>query len=212
MALSTYAELESAITSWLKRADMATIIPDLITLGEDRIYRTLRVRAMEEELSSTIANGVIALPSDYVQLKFAYIDSTSPKQWLEHKPAEWIYRNNPFREGHTGVPKFIARERSNFIFAPWPAAAYSVKGVYYKRLDPLSSAVNTVFTDHPGMWLFGALVESAPYIHNDARLAVWEAKFNQVLAEANGEEFQENSSGSRLRMTAEEMDTAGRVR
>src|SRR3990172_858619 len=212
MALTSYAELQTAITSWLKRADMAAIIPDLITLGEDRIYRMLRVRAMEEELSSTIANGVIALPTGYVQLKFAYIDSTSPKKWLEHKPAEWIYRNNPYREGHTDIPTYIARERSNFIFAPYPAAAYSVKGVYYKRLDPLATSVNTVFTDHPGLWLFGALVESAPYIHNDARLAVWEAKFNQVLAETNGEEFQENSSGSRLAMTAEGMDTAGVVR
>lgn len=212
MALTTYSELQTAITSWLHRSDLSGIIPDLITLGEDRIYRSLRVRAMETALSSTIASGVIAVPSDYVQLKFAYINTTSPKQWLEHKGPEWIYRNDPYREGRTDVPRFIAREATNFIFSPYPAAAYGVAGIYYKRLDPLASSVNTVFTTHPGLWLFGALCESAPFIQNDARLQVWETKFLQIMAEVNSEEFQENSSGSRLRMTAEEMDVAGVVR
>jgi hypothetical protein len=161
---------------------------------------------MEEALSGTIASGVIAVPADYVSLKFVYIDSTAPKHWLEHKPAEWIYRNNPRREGAPGIPQYIARERSNFIFAPYPASSYSVVGVYYKRLDPVSSSVNTIFTSHPGLWLFGALVESAPYTHNDVRIPMWEAKFVQLLSEVNAEEYQENSSGSRLRMTAEEID------
>lgn len=179
---------------------MTTIVQDLIALGEDRIYRSLRVKAMEEELADTIASGTIAVPSDYVDLKYAYID-TSPIQWLERKPPEWIYRNDPSRT--SGIPRYIARERSTFIFSPYPSTTYDVAGTYYKRLSSIASAVNDIFSAHPGLWLFGALAESAPYIQNDARLPMWESKFSQLLAEVNAEEYRENSSGSRLAMTAE---------
>lgn len=207
MAITTYAELQTAVTNWLRRADMASIIPDLISLGEDRIYRGLRVRAMETALSDTIASGVIAVPSDYVDLKYAYIDSTSPKQWLEHKNAEWIYRNDAYRPSRTGIPKYIARETTNFIFSPYPASTYTVAGVYYKRLDSIATAVNDIFSAHPGLWLFSALSESAPYIHNDMRLPMWESKFIQLLNEVNAEEYRESNSGSRLAMTAELQST-----
>jgi len=205
MAITNYTELQAAIKSWLRRSDMDTIIPDLITLGEDRVYRNLRVRAMEASISGTMAAGVLAVPSDYVSLKHAYISSTSPIQWLERKAAEWMYRNDPFRNQRTAVPKYIAREGSSFIFAPWPAQDYTVGGIYYKRLDPVSTSVNAVFNENPGLWLFGALCESAPYIHNDKRLPMWEHKFDRLIAEAGGEEYVENASGGSLRMTADGM-------
>jgi hypothetical protein len=186
---------------------MASIIPDLISVAEDRIYRNLRVRAMEESLSDTIASGVIAVPSDYVDLKHAYISSTSPYQWLERKAAEWVYRNDPYRSGRTGIPKYIAREGSNFIFSPYPSDTYTVSGIYYKRLDSIATSTNDIFTTHPGLWLFGTLAESAPYIQNDQRMPMWEQKFIQLLTEVNAEEYRENSSGSRLAMTAELMNT-----
>jgi hypothetical protein len=55
--------------------------------------------------------------------------------------------------------------------------------------------------------LFGTLAESAPYIQNDQRMPMWEQKFIQLLTEVNAEEYRENSSGSRLAMTAELMNT-----
>lgn len=186
---------------------MASVVPDLIALGEDRIYRILRVRQMETALSSPIAGGVIAVPTDYVALRFAYLSGTSRKIWLEHKPAEWIYRNDPEREQRTGVPKYMAREGTNFIFSPYAASGYTVSGIYYKRLDPISTVVNGIFTDHPGLWLFAALAESAPYIQNDNRLALWEKKFTDLLLEVSQEEYGESNSGSRLAMTAELMNT-----
>lgn len=34
MAITTYAELQTAVGNWLHRSDVSTIIPDLIALGE----------------------------------------------------------------------------------------------------------------------------------------------------------------------------------
>lgn len=196
--MNTYADLQTSIKSWLRRSDLDSVIPDFITLGEDRIYRNLRVRQMEEEIDSTISSGVLAVPADYVDMKYLYAD-LSTKQWLERKTAEWIYRNNPSR--NTDTPRYFARDRSNFIFAPVQDVA--VKGVYYKRLPSIATELNDIFTAHPGLWLFAALSETAPYIQNDARLPMWEKKYMDILMEVNSEEYRENASGSRLAMTSE---------
>lgn len=196
--MNTYADLQTSIKSWLRRSDLDSVIPDFIALGEDRIYRNLRVRQMEEEIDTSISSGVLAVPADYVDMKYLYVD-TATKQWLERKTAEWIYRNNPSR--NAGTPLYFARDGSNFIFAPVQDVA--VKGMYYKRLPSVATELNDIFTAHPGLWLFAALSETAPYIQNDQRLPMWEKKFADILMEVNAEEYRENASGSRLAMTLE---------
>lgn len=200
MTIATYSDLQTAVTNWLHRADLASAIPDFITLGEARVYRYLRVRQMETAISTTLSSGVYAVPTDYVEMKFLYISST-PNSVLDKKTAEWIYRNDPNRS--SGKPVYFAREGTNFIFAPYPDSSYAISGIYYKRLSSVSSAVNTIFTSHPGLWLFSALCEAAPYIQNDPRIQIWEQKFQALIAEVNREEDRENASGSRLGMTAD---------
>ena len=90
MALGTYSDLQTAIATWLNRTDLTAYIPDFIALAEERVYRNLRVKAMETALNDTIASGVIAVPSDYIELKSAYIDG-SPAYALERLSVEEIY-------------------------------------------------------------------------------------------------------------------------
>ncbi len=135
MALNTYSDLVTAIGTWLNRTDLASYIPDFIALAEERIYRSLRVKAMETALSSTISSGAIAVPSDYIELKSAYIDG-SPTYALERLSVEEIYTKYPTRSSQ-GKPLYIAREGASFIFGPYPDGAYTVKGIYYARLAAL---------------------------------------------------------------------------
>jgi hypothetical protein len=141
MSITTYAELKTAVANWLARTNLTAYIPDFIMLGERRIYRELRIRAMEASLSSAIASGTISVPSGYVEMKFAYIDGT-PVQALTKKEGAFIYEFYPTRSAD-GKPQFFAREVDNFIFGPYPDSNYTVKGVYYKRLDALSDSNTT---------------------------------------------------------------------
>ena len=120
MALTTYAELKTAVAAWMdvSTSALSTTIDDLITVAEARIFREVRTRDTEAVLSGTIAAGVIAVPSDYIALKFAYLN-TSPSQILERRDAEWIYSQYPIRSS-AGRPKYIARESGNFIIR-WAA-------------------------------------------------------------------------------------------
>lgn len=199
MSISTYAELKTAVKNWLNRGtEMDSFLDDLILLGEKRIYRTLRVRAMETSLNVTLASGVAAIPSDYVELKYSFIDGT-PVRHLQMKEADWIIANYPNRSAES-KPSYIAQDASNFIFGPYPDADYTLKGTYYKRLDPLSSSTNSIFTAHPDLYLFAALAETSLFLQDDdARVSVWEARYKDVFSQVQGENNKGRLSGP-LRM------------
>jgi hypothetical protein len=190
MAITTYAQLKTAVTSWMDitSTDLTNQIDDLIMVGEKRLFREVRTRDMETALSSAIASGVVALPASYVGLKFAYIDGT-PVQRLERRPAEWIYEAYPTRSS-TGKPKFIGRDGTNFIFGPYADSAYTVKGIYYARLAAVATSANSLFVANPDLYLFG----------RDNRIPIWEAKYAKIRDAVNGEDKQEDASGGALQM------------
>lgn len=196
MSIQTYAELQTAVSNWLHRGDLTSYIPDLITLGEARIMREVRTRDMETAFSDTIASGVIALPTGYLELKNAYVGS-STKIFLKRTSTESIYANYPLRSAE-GEPRFIAREGTNFIFGPYPDSDYTIAGVYYKNIGPVSSSAHALFTNNPDLYLFAALAESEPFLKNDKRVSLWEAKYKNIKDAANGLRDREDFSGGGL--------------
>lgn len=202
MSIASYSELKTSVANWLKRADLTTYIPDLIAFGELRIYRDLRIRAMETALNTAISSGVLAVPSGYVEMKHAYINAT-PVQWLQRKTAEWIYQKYPTRSSDAS-PKYFAREADNLIFGPYPDSGYTVKGIYYKKLDALSDSntTNWFTTNAPDLLLFATLCEAEPFMKNDARMMLWEQKYEAVKNAVQKRDDQEEFSGSVLAVTA----------
>src|SRR5262245_15894630 len=66
MAITTYAQLQTAIASWLARSDLTATIADFITLFEAAANRRLRVRQMETSTNLTPSSGAATLPTDYL--------------------------------------------------------------------------------------------------------------------------------------------------
>lgn len=198
MALDgTYNGLLASIAATLHRADLTSVIPDFVTLADSRINNDLRVRQMETTQAVTMAAGVAPVPTNYIELKDAYLSSVQPYFNLDRKTAEWIYEKYPLRIAD-GQPAFIAREGDNFIFGPYPDGNYVVTLVYYNRFSALSSAVNSVFTRYPGLWLFASLAEAAPYLKNDARVRLWEEKYAYLFKLVQKESDDEFLSGAVL--------------
>lgn len=199
MSIATYSELQTAVANWLHRSDLTSIIPDLIMLGENRIFRELRCRDMESALSVTFTSGVAAVPSDYLELKFAYLDGT-PVSPLKRSSASAIYTRYPLRSP-SGKPSEIAREGSNFIFGPYPDGTYTLKGIYYAEPTSVTTS-DTFLAIHPDLFLFAALSESAPYIKEDARITLWEGKYQNILNQLNIQDAGEESSGGGMTVRA----------
>jgi hypothetical protein len=201
MSLTTYAELQTAISNWLHRADMAANTADLITLAEDRINLEVRAREMETALSVSIVGGVATVPTDFTALRYAYIDG-SPVQTLAVKSVDWMLNAFPLRSA-SGKPRYIAVDGSNFIFGPFADSGYSVVGTYYKRFSALSTGVNALYTRVPSLYLFCALAEANAFIQKDPRIALWEAKYIQIRDRINGVKDEGAYSGGGLAMTVD---------
>ena len=200
MAISTYAELQTAVANRLRRADTSGYIADWILLAETDIFRRLRVRDMETGFSDTISSGTIALPTSYIDLKFAYIN-TSPVRKLQRKRAEFIYEKYPTRSSD-GKPSYIAREGSTFIFGPYPDSGYTVMGVYYKNVGPISSSAHAVFTSNPDVYVYGSLLMAVRELKDEAGILRWQPLYEHALASAQKVSDMEEISGGGLEMTA----------
>jgi len=198
MALTdlTYAALQASVKDFLHRADLDTITPDLIYIGEKRIFREVRARQMETTFSDTISSGSLSLPTGYIELKFAYING-SPTQRLKKADSSFIYEKYPTRSS-SGKPHYIARDEDSFIFGPYPDSAYTVAGTYYQDLSPVSSSAHDLFTAYPDLFLYAALAEAEPYLKNDQRVSLWEAKYANIRDSINQLRGREAMGGGAL--------------
>lgn len=207
MAFTSYTSFGTSVASWLLDDNSATptsvgvsMIADLITVGESRMFREVRSRDMESEFSDTISsNGTMALPTSYLALKSAYVN-TSPNVSLERRDAEWIRMNYP-QSTSSGIPQYIARYGTNFIFGPYPDSAYTVKGVYYRQPSAISgAALTTFFTTNPDLYLFACLSKGALVVGSNPKVQAWEMEYQRILADVNGADRAEQASGSTLQM------------
>lgn len=199
--ITGYASLQTAVGDWLARGDLTSYIPNFIQNWEEKFYRNPdnHGRWMETDLSSTIASSVIAVPSDYLRLKYAYING-SPSARLDRVSVNQLYGRYPRGDG-TGFPQWIARDASNFVFGPEPDDTYAVKGVYWAKPTALRSyasdaAAHWIILNAPDLPLYGALCESAPFLRRDDRLPMWQALYASAESAYQRLMSEEDESGS----------------
>ena len=79
---------------------------------------------------------------------------------------------------------------------------YNASLVYYARVPTLSvsNTTNWLLTEAPDVYLYGALVHSAPYLKDDARIQVWEALLAQGINNLNTSSADAKYGGSGLVM------------
>ena len=203
MSLANYSDLQTAVGNFLKRSDQAALAPDFITLAETEIFRDLRVRQMETIFSGTIASdGTLAIPgSNYIDLKHAYIVASSTTILLRASP-KFIYDKYSLRS-NVNLPRYIAREGNSFIFGPYPDSLYTVGGVYYQNLGPLSvNTTHAAFTNNPDVYLYGTLLQAVRTLKDDAGIARWQPLYAAALAQANAAQQREDWAGSDLAAVA----------
>lgn len=199
MPFSNYTAFRSNVLTWLDlgASDIgATQLDDIIVAAENKINREVRSREQETVLNVTMASGVIPVPTNYVEAKNFYVDG-NPTKKLERVNADYIYSQYPTRAGGA-KPKHFAREGSNFIFGPYPDSAYTVKGIYYQRLDPLATTLHALFTSNEDLYLWAALSEAEAATGRDPRIALWDQKYQNAKERVNAENFNEAASGGGL--------------
>lgn len=196
MALSTYAELKTAIQTWLGRpGDTTLALADFIALCEARVSRDLRVRAMEERVTATVSTQYVALPPGFLEMRNFQLN-TNPVTSLSLMSPEQIDSINAGSE--SGRPRVYAIIGNEIQLAPTPDAEYEAEMTYWKRITPLSDAAptNWLLENAPDVYLFGALAESAPFLGEDGRYALWDAKYKEGISRLQRADDRGKWSGS----------------
>lgn len=180
MGLSTYTELKAKIAEYLARDDLTSAIPDFITLFEAKANRELRCAMMEQRATTSVNLSntepeFIALPLDFQTMRRVRLSSVTGKPRLEFRSGP---QADEYRYGIanvSGQPRFFTVFGDEMELIPTPDQAYTIEMVYRANIDPLgdSTASNWLLERAPDAYLYGALMEAAPYCQNDARIGVW---------------------------------------
>jgi hypothetical protein len=183
----TYDSLTSTVLQYLERQDAAVVnaIPTFITLCEFEIAQNIKTLGQMEVVDSTmnIGNPVIPKPARWRKTTSMTLSVSGQKQPLLVRKLEYL---NTYAQDvtATGVPLYYADyDYDHWLVAPTPNQAYAFEALCYTRLEPLSSSnqTNWLTQNAPNAMLFGTLKQTAPFLKNDARLAVWKSMFDEAI-------------------------------
>ena len=203
MALTTYTELKASIADFLNRDDLTTVIPDFITLAESQINRDVRHWKMEARSSGQQSGGdeYMQIPADWVEsIRLHLTGSGTSAVNLISRDAMADKRASA--EDVSGTPVYYTHADGQFQLYPTPSDDTDFELLYIQKLDVLSgsNADNWLLLDSPDVYLYGALLHSAPYLAEDQRVAVWAQMYSASVQRLNEASESARFSGSGLRL------------
>jgi len=211
MAIGTYAELQTAVANWLDRDDLTDRIPEFIALAEAKMNRVLRISLMENvstAITMVVGTRDYDLPTGFTGMKEFHL-TTSPIVALSYITPEMM--NRMWAGSNKGKPQaftlFSDAGTRKVKIGPAPDSAYTTSMLYLKRIDNLSTTnpTETMLTENPDVYLYGALLEAEPFLMNDARIQIWAGLLQQVAKDLQDRDIFDRHSGSALRV----MNTTG---
>ena len=199
MALTTYNELKTSIGDWLNRSDLTTAIPDFISLAEAQIERTLRTRQMIVRANASFDAQYGAVPSDFLEVKSLKLTSTNPQTPLSFLSIDALDAEMT-KYTASGKPRFFGVVGGQFRIVPTPDANYTTELTYYAKLTKLSTSVasNWLLSSSPDIYLYGSLLQAAPYLQDDARIQTWATLYERALNDLQTADDRGSSSGGAL--------------
>jgi hypothetical protein len=202
MNFATYAAFRTAVQVLIDGDDVSqselsvATLDTLIGLGEQRIYRDLRSSTQDTALSLTVTSNVATLPSDFLELKTLYSANNYPATYVPYEAMQGLIQKGA---NASNAALRYTQEGDTLIFYP-ALDGVTVLGRYYKRFADISTGVNALLTRHPDIFMYAALAESGPFLGEDTRSSVWEAKYSALVQSANEYERRRATRGSKLAM------------
>jgi len=201
MALANYTDLLASVASWLNRTDLTAVIPDFVTLAEERIALDLRARRQVVTTALMTVGGVqsVTLPADFLEAENIAITSTSPQAAMSIITPEIMDRKYP--AGYqTGQPVVYCYLGNTIQFGPTPDAAYTISLDYYQRLNIATSTTNWLLTNHPSIYLNACLVEGCAYLMDVDKAQAYDARYNAAVDDLQLADDTSMRSGSAMRV------------
>jgi hypothetical protein len=204
MAISTKAELNTAVANWLNRSDLTARIPEFTSLAEASFNRNLRTREMLVRSTASTTGQYVSLPTDYLEMLNIELTSTSPPKRLVYITSD---RSDDYRENsnnEVGTPDYYTIEGTSIQLLPTPSASVTVQLNYYQDIPALSgladSGNNWLLLAHPDIYLYGTLMQASPYIMDSQSAQIWDGLLSRSMQELQMSDEKSRYSGGTLNM------------
>lgn len=192
----TYTSLLEDVRRYLERGFTAESdqivyeqLPRLVTLGERRIARELKIEGFIRAVQTPLQVGVAVL--------------RKPDRWRDtvsmtingspiHARSYEYCRNYWPDEAQTGAPQFYADyDYQHWLLAPTPNATDTLEILYYEQPRFLDEEFQTNWiTEYaPDLLLYATLLETAPFLKKDERIPVWQAMYDRAAQAISGEDL-----------------------
>lgn len=197
---TNYTDLKAEIADFLNRDDLTSIIPTFISLAEAEFQRVIRHWKMEQRANGQQSGGdqYMQIPADWLEtIRMHIVGSGTSAITMQSRAAIADIRAKN-EDVSTKAPYYYCHADSQFELYPTPAEDTDIELLYYQKIPVLSAsnATNWLLEDAPDLYLYGALKHSAPYLAEDARVAVWKDLYSEAVLGINISAERSRYSGS----------------
>ena len=200
MALTNYTGLKASIADFLNRDDLTSVIPDFVALAEAQINRDVRHWRMEARSSGQQdpADEYMQIPADWVETIRLHLTGTGTSV-VNLVSRDAMADKRAAQENAAGTPRMYTHADGQFQLYPTPDATTNFELLYYQKIPSLiTNTDNWLLLEAPDVYLYGALLHSAPYLAEDARVAIWAQLYSAAIQRLNQTSEDAMFSGSGL--------------
>lgn len=177
MAFTDYTDLLIGVSDYTGRDDVTHLFPRFTKLAESRLNRRLRVGDMEAETQiTTDANGEVALPADYLEMREV---KDSAGRVLKANSLNALTRAYGNRGG---VACAYAVVGTAFHVKPKGAATFDI--TYYQDIPTLTSnSTNWLLSRAPDVYLYATSMEVTRWAGDAERFQAAQSFYDEATSQ-----------------------------
>lgn len=195
MAITTLAQLKTAVDTYLNRSDQAaSLAADYITLAEARFNRELPLRVNWTSSTPTGSVGsrnlALATSPAYVEALALFLTTYSPKhiELIKLDSGTFSYTTA------NGIPKAWCIVGTNIELDKPCDQAHTFLFRYRQAFNLSVTDPNWLLLNHPDVYLYGALFEACLLTKNEGFGAVCKQKMDEGMAEVRRLDARNNNA------------------
>ena len=182
MALDTFANLKTAVQSWMVRTDLSGDVADWITLAESRLNRELNPVETDQTLTGVLNARTVSVSAYSIVEPIAlFLVDTDGNEVELTKKSLFAF------EDTSGVPSFWEYDpdaSAGVLRFNRPLdSAYSLRFRYRQRFALSDSATtNWLLTNHPDVYLSASLVWGSGFVDAFEKAGAFKTMLDEGIA------------------------------
>jgi hypothetical protein len=192
----TYDSLLEDVRRYLERGFTAESdqivyeqLPRLITMGERRIARELKIQGFIRAIQTPLSVGVaVYLKPDRWRDTISMTVDGVPIYARSYEYCRSYWPD----EAQNGAPQFYADyDYQHWLITPTPETVKTLEVLYYEQPRFLGEDFQTNWlTEYaPDVLLYATLLEASPFLKTDERVQMWQAMYDRAAQALSGQDL-----------------------